>query len=291
MAVAHMFKSAIIVFFTAVFTLVLGGEAWAWGPGVHMFMGNHVLNSLDLICPAVAELLFVHGNSFLYGSLCPDVFIGKGSRYKPLHSHNWSTGFTLLESADAPQLKAYSYGYLTHLAADVVAHNFYVPNVLVLKRLGGKFSHVLLELQADMNVKWDIAKAQEILARPYRHHEHRLLTSMNLTGRLPFLLKKELFKSGMYFGDRNSWNGLGAFIDLVLPYEEDGKYLQTMIDLTLRVVMNFLKDPEASPVLMFDPIGGRRLRFVKRLRRLRKKEGEPGTQVPVFPVDACLQNL
>ena len=38
---------------------------------------------------------------------------------------------------------------MTHLAADVVAHNYYVPNTLWTMPTGGKLSHVYVEAQAE----------------------------------------------------------------------------------------------------------------------------------------------
>ena len=68
---------------------------------------------------------------FLYGSLAPDIVQGRRlqSRLRR-HSHNWDTGFALLRSASGDQ-QAFAMGYLAHLGADVVAHNFFLPACLI----------------------------------------------------------------------------------------------------------------------------------------------------------------
>jgi hypothetical protein len=110
--------------------LALPGDALAWGPGVHLAMGGTILENLGLVSPFIADILARHRDLFLYGCISADIFIGKGSRIHDGHSHNWDTGFALLHSARDPGLRAYAYGYLSHLAADTVAHNYYVPNIL-----------------------------------------------------------------------------------------------------------------------------------------------------------------
>ena len=48
------------------------------------------------------------------------------------------------EAADNPYLQAYSLGYLSHLAADITAHNYYVPNLMNKTLKGGRLSHVYI---------------------------------------------------------------------------------------------------------------------------------------------------
>ena len=64
---------------------------------------------------------------FLYGSIAADTSIAKKYAAVGRHSHSWAVGFDILDRARDDALKAFSYGYLAHLAADVVAHNAFVP--------------------------------------------------------------------------------------------------------------------------------------------------------------------
>jgi hypothetical protein len=61
------------------------------------------------------------------------------------HSHNWSTGLGLLEAARKENEKAFALGYLAHLAADVVAHNFFLPARFVGHFGQGIGSHIYEE--------------------------------------------------------------------------------------------------------------------------------------------------
>lgn len=91
----------ILVTLVAIAVAMVPGQALAWGPGVHLALGNSVLANLACLPPLLAALLRRHGSAFLYGCLSADIFIGKGTDFRPGHSHNWVTGFKLLHSARA----------------------------------------------------------------------------------------------------------------------------------------------------------------------------------------------
>ena len=54
----------------------------------------------------------------------------------------------LLQAAD-PREQAFACGYLSHLAADIIAHNIYVPNQLYLTSSTIRWGHIYWELRAD----------------------------------------------------------------------------------------------------------------------------------------------
>jgi hypothetical protein len=71
-----------------------------------------------------------------------DIILGK--KYLPAHqnSHNWDVAFELLNAAKTKQQKAFVYGYMSHLAADTVAHNVYIVNRKNVR-------HSIMEIKAD----------------------------------------------------------------------------------------------------------------------------------------------
>src|SRR6202007_3290965 len=113
-------------FFSFVITLVLltPGHALAWGPVTHVALGVQVLATVITPSTPLQAALVNLPEVFLYGGLAPDIVQGRRfqSRLRR-HSHNWSTGVGLLNSARGNHERAFAYGYLAHLAADVVAHN------------------------------------------------------------------------------------------------------------------------------------------------------------------------
>ena len=279
-----MTKIAFIALACLACLLALGDNAFAWGAGVHLVTGNFILDHLSLLAPAVAEVLRGRRNDFLYGCLSADIFIGKGSKVTPDHCHNWSTGQKLLRASE-PRLRAYAWGYLAHLAADVVAHNYYVPNMLGGLPGAGRLSHVWAEMQADAKVGccWRQARAVFDLGRG---EQDRYLRATLAQTKLSFGIKKRLFRGGLSLCGLKPWHDSVRFLDRRLPAlscAADDAYLASMLELTLAVTLDFLKDPEGSPATAFDPIGSQRLALAQRLRR-----EETGL---LFPIDQPLADL
>ncbi len=245
--------------------LVSADVALAWGPGMHLAVGNHVLDNLHLVTPFVSELISGHCRAFLYGCLSADIFIGKGSTFRPGHSHNWTTSFKLLESVTEPRLMAYAYGYLTHLAADTVAHNHYIPGMLVVSPSSGTPSHVYYEMQADARVNWDHDQALELFRQPNISADGLLLATMSQR-KWPFLFKKRIMLGGLSLFGRKQWNGSLNLAERILPDLNYKSFLKRMILLSQAAVIDSLNDPVGSVMVQLDPIGSKALNRVKTIR-------------------------
>ena len=74
-----------ITFITLAIAALTPAEALAWGPGVHLALGNSVLGNFGALPPLIAGLLTRHHNAFLYGCLSADIFIGKGTKIGRAH--------------------------------------------------------------------------------------------------------------------------------------------------------------------------------------------------------------
>src|SRR5450830_114219 len=106
--------------------------AHAWTPGTHIFLGEAVMRSLALLPSSIAELLHAFPYDFLYGSIAADTSMAK--KYAPAgrHCHSWAVGLDVLDGARDEPSRAFAFGYLSHLAADSVAHNYFVPKQLTV---------------------------------------------------------------------------------------------------------------------------------------------------------------
>src|SRR5690349_9689840 len=121
--------------------LMLPTAAYAWTPGTHVFLGEAVMRSLDLLPGAIAELLRAYPYDFLYGSIAADTSIAK--KYAPVgrHCHSWTVGLEIYDGAEDDPLRAFALGYLAHLAADAVAHNYFVPKQLAVTSSTSSLGH------------------------------------------------------------------------------------------------------------------------------------------------------
>ena len=124
--------------------------ALAWGPVTHVALGVQVLATVITPDHPLQATLANLPEIFLYGSLAPDIVQGRRlqSRLRR-HSHNWDTGLGLLKAAQGNEELALAYGYLAHLAADVVAHNYFLPARFIGRFASGIASHLYTEARFD----------------------------------------------------------------------------------------------------------------------------------------------
>ncbi len=133
----RLFKFLLVISFLLVPTAV-----FAWGPLTHMYLGSELYSLGSLLPAGLFEIIRRYRKDFLYGNIMADIIFGK--KYLPAHknSHNWDVAFELLRAAKTKQQKAFVYGYMSHLAADTVAHNVYVVNRKNVR-------HSIMEIKAD----------------------------------------------------------------------------------------------------------------------------------------------
>lgn len=122
--------------------MFIPAAAFAWGPLTHIFLGNELFSLTPLLPAGLLEIIRRYRKDFLYGNLMADIIIGKKYLPEDKSSHSWDVAFDLLSSASTMQQKAFVYGYMSHLAADTVAHNHYTVD---RKNIG----HTFMEMKAD----------------------------------------------------------------------------------------------------------------------------------------------
>ncbi len=236
--------------------LVLGArEALAWGPGVHMYTGCHVLENLALVAPQLAELIGRWPESFLYGCLSPDIFIGKSYLRRSAVSHNWEVGSRLLTQAKCPPQAAYAYGYLSHLAADTVAHNLYVPGALSATRRRGRLSHLYWELRFEHYMAEDHYRRAEELLRADNQQHDLLLQQVLATSPGPFQAKKNIYRGTVRLHELRGWRESVALVVRNSRWQLDEAAVSWLQGLTTSSVVSFLNDPDAAACRKLHPMG------------------------------------
>lgn len=168
-------------------------QALAWGPVTHVNLAASVLERLPLLPAAVAMVLAKHGVAYMYGSIAADIVLAKRwSRIKQF-CHHWSTAFGLLDAAKDDRATAFAYGYLSHLAADTVAHSKFVPRQIVVSESSVSFGHFYWELRADATeaeANWQLL--EKVLKHDHAEHHQALAGHMRGTF-LPYELNRLLF--------------------------------------------------------------------------------------------------
>jgi hypothetical protein len=285
-----MSKSKCLLFVAAlVGALAIPDQALAWGPGVHLCLGNYFLSNLHLLTASTAQLLQENGFAFLYGALSADMLVGKGRELTPNHCHSWDAGLRLLRKVEAPDLRSYALGYLSHLASDVVAHNYYVPNMLQLNKRRGRVGHVSVELRVDRQMSYSNKQLRRIIQTSWREADELLLQTLRQS-RMGFSLKKMVYKGGLSIS-RCEPLERKRLVRGLKEQSEETDYLQDMLELSRQVIADCLNRTGDSNVVQFDPMGFENLGLVKKNRT--RTSFEPSKrEVALFFVPAmCLLSL
>jgi hypothetical protein len=287
-----MFIIYFVVSFVAVFVLqmVFADNAFAWGPAIHTVISCSILDGLKNILPDIAGILKQYPLEYIYGNLAADFFIGKGNKRKEGHSHNWEAGFNILGEADSEREAAYAYGFLSHLAADVVAHNYFVPDLIyrfiMLKKLGHFYSEAVADKAAG---SFYLKMAADVLS--IKHPEcDKMLKAAVLANSNGLKAKRHIFTQSVRVSDYLYESPQFTFVYNHLRYKIPADYIESMITLSYKLVKDLLSNTGSSKCLSHDPIGEDNLRkasqngLMSRIRNSRKYECK-------FPVDKELLEL
>lgn len=286
------FKKISFIVLVLLASIGLGAApAMAWGPGFHIALGNSILSQLHLLSSPVAAIISQFELSFLYGCLSADILVGKGKTLTPNHCHSWEAGLRLTRAVKTPEMQAYAYGYLTHLAADVIAHNYYVPNILQLGPGRGKFSHVYVEMQADRKTDFSKEQLKQVIQEAPKEADTMLLSILRKS-RMAFGFKKKIFKGGLVLSRQNSYDSSLNFMEKTFAVNHVGEYFQDMQALSRQVAFDCLGQFEQSPVVQFDPMGYENLDLVKERKKRRNWRARRTRDSAMFFIPAmCLLTL
>ncbi len=252
---------------------VLPSAAWAWTPGTHIFLGEAVLAALAQLPSGIAELLRNFPTEFLYGSIAADTSIAK--KYAPVgrHCHSWAVGLEIYDQARDDAIKSFALGYLAHLAADTVAHNFFVPRYLIIASRTSGVGHSYWESRFETHLGQGYSRrAREVILRDHsRSDEHldRILSPTIFSTHT----NRRLFRGMVYVTDTESWQRIFQLAaensrwDLTDP--DVTRYMERSYDF----IIDFLRRVDDSEPYALDPAGDDALRLAKEVRRDARRAG------------------
>ena len=244
------------------------GEAQAWGPLAHLNFSAQALGNLSVLGLDVQSILHGHANDFLYGSLAADIVVGKNLAKYLHHCHNWKVGFGVYKQARLESEKAFALGFLAHLAADTVAHNYFVPykTVASFGRLGT--GHAYWELRYDQKVDPEMWRlARQVSTRATREHDDLLQRSLTSASLLPFRVSRQLFGSLLASARLRRFQHVSRMAlarERRLVLEPD-LVAETNI-LATGAILGLLADGEGCRAARADATGERNLRIAKTIR-------------------------
>jgi hypothetical protein len=246
---------------------ILPESAYAWTPGTHVYLGEAVLRAPELLPASIAELVRAFSYDFLYGSIAADTSIAKKYAVTGRNCHAWSVGLEIYDKARDEPLRAFALGYLAHLAADVVAHNYFVPYRLTVTSSTVAIGHSYWENRFETHLGERVSRrARELILLDHSRadaHLDRILSPTIFSTPT----NRRIFRGMVRAADSDSWQRIFQLMT------ERSRWDLVDIDVTgylgraFDYIIDVLARLDQSEPQGHDPSGTRALRMAKRVRR------------------------
>jgi Zinc dependent phospholipase C len=252
--------------------VLLPGVAHAWTPGTHIYLGESVLANLHQLPAAVTDLLRAFPYDFLYGNIAADTSIAK--KYAPVgrHCHAWHVGQEIFDLAPTEPLRAFGLGYLSHLAADTVAHNFFVPRQLVLTSSTAALGHSYWESRFETHLgDAYAATAKEVILRDHGVSDAHLDGIISPT-LFSVRTSRRLFRGMVHLTESQSWQWVFQTLREASRWDLPDEDVERHMAVAFEYVMEVLGQEDAA-ARRLDPAGTQALHLAKQMRRHALDEG------------------
>ena len=248
--------------------------AWAWGPATHVYLGATLLENLSLVPETVRAILAAHPNHFLYGSLAADISLAKKYVPEGRHCHHWHVGEEIFARAPDERLRAVGLGYLAHLAADTIAHNYFVPRQLLLTSSSKGLGHSYWEARMDTHLgdRWS-RRARHVVM----HHDHSaadaLFDEVLSDTLFSFRVNRRIFRGMIRVQDNDRWHAVFGTIVSNSRWELTPVTTRQYVERSFDYVVDYLCRRGEAIAAGLDPIGERNLAMSKQVRRIALRDG------------------
>ncbi len=254
-------------FLCVILLMLFPGEACAWGIGIHIQLGSHILANLQALPPQLQTLLSAHPQDFLYGCISADISLGKKFTHYLQHCHSWRMGRKVLDAAQSAPQKACAYGYLSHLAADTIAHSYFVPYKMVRTFNTILLKHTYWEVRSEAHVPPETWALARTIARRRFNDNDTLLRGVLSDTIFSFATNKRLFNSLLLLNRLQQWQKMLRSLDQSSKWTLNANDQEEYMSLAREAGMSILCHMEASPSWKADPTGERALNAAKMIRK------------------------
>lgn len=251
----------------AIAAILIPADAMAWGGGIHLQLGANVLANPGLLPSNLAALLAAYPRDFLYGCIAADITVGKKFTHHLLHCHRWGIGLKVLKKAENDSQRACAYGYLCHLAADTIAHNYYVPYKIIRSFATVTMKHAYWEMRFETFVSKEIWELAREVCRADEKANDKMLRSVLAPTIFSFGTNKKIFNSIMLLSRLERWQKVMQTLSDNSRYQLSESDRDEYLLLTGEAVFAFMQNPEDSRLTKADPTGEKALAAADALRR------------------------
>lgn len=247
--------------------------AHAWTPGTHIFLGEAIMRSLALLPSGIAELLAAYPYDFLYGSIAADTSIAKKYAAAGRHCHSWTVGFEIHDNAETEPLRAFGLGYLAHLAADSVAHNYFVPHQLTITSSTAALGHSYWESRFDTHIGDRFSRtAKQLILRDHAHSDEHLDRILSPTI-FSTSTNRRIFRGMVYVADTESWQRIFHLVEEKSRWDLSEEEVVIYMARAFDYIVDLLTRLDRAEPYKLDPAGTIALRSAKKVRRAALRRG------------------
>ena len=247
--------------------------AHAWTPGTHIFLGEAVMRSLPLLPSSISELLAAFPYDFLYGSIAADTSIAKKYAAAGRHCHSWNVGFEIHNNAESEPLRAFGLGYLAHLAAVSVAHNYFVPHQLTITSSTAALGHSYWESRFDMHIGERFSRtAKQLILRDHTHSDEHLDRILSPTI-FSTPTNRRIFRGMVYVADSESWQRIFHLVEEKSRWDLAEREVETYMARAFDYIIDLMTRLDHAEPYKLDPAGTDALREAKKVRRAALRRG------------------
>lgn len=241
--------------------------AHAWTPGTHIFLGEAIMRSLALVPTSIAQVIAAFPYDFLYGSIAADTSIAKKYAAAGRHCHSWNVGLEIYEEADAEPMRAFGLGYLAHLAADTVAHNYFVPHQLAITSTTSALGHSYWESRIETHLGERFPRrAKEIILLDHSASDGHLDRILSPTI-FSTPTNRRIFRGMVYVTDTDSWQRIFQLISEKSRWDLTNRDVGSYMIRSYDYIIDLLNRFDSAEPYSLDPAGLDALREAKRVRR------------------------
>jgi len=245
---------------------------YAWSPGTHIYLAESVLSSAHLLPPSVADLIRAFPYDFLYGNIAADSTIAKNFAPVSRHCHHWHVGQEIHDLAPTDALRAFGLGYLSHLAADTVAHNYFVPRQLAVTNSRSGLGHAYWESRFETHLGAGFARTAKDVIQLDHTPADALLDQIISPTIFSVRTNRRLFRGMVHLVETRSYQRAFRMARERSRWDLPADDVEQHMALSYEFVMEMLGD-DRPLARRLDPAGTEPLRAA---RHLRHEAGESG---------------
>ena len=185
-------------------------------------------------------------------------------------------GLKVLQAADSDRQKACGYGYLAHLAADTVAHSYFVPFKMIRTFNSALLKHTYWEVRVEACVDPQIWSLARRIGRKNFKVNDNMMRSVLSDTIFSFSTNKRIFNSLMMLNRLQQWQKMIRSMATGSKWTLAEDHLDEYLSLAGEAVSSVLCQMQDSIYWSADPTGERALDTARIIRKNLKNQWQDG---------------